>query len=281
MATFYNQATLTYRGGTVNSNIVSATLTEAVTLTKTSTLDAYRVGQRMTYTVGIVNSSVSPISTVTLSDDLGGYAFGGGTVYPLNYVDGSATLLVDGVPTAVTVTDTEPLTLSGFTLPAGGSAVVVYNADVTAFAPPAPDGQIINTVTVNGIGAAVTATETVNAENGAVLTVIKEVEPDTVGADGLITYTITVQNLGNTEAGAEENAVISDVFDPILTITEVTLNGQPLVEGVDYTYNEATGEFATVSGRVTVPAATYDRDPVTGAYTVSPGSTVLTVSGTV
>lgn len=281
MATFYNQATLTYRGGTVNSNIVSATLTEAVTLTKTSTLDAYRVGQRMTYTVGIVNSSVSPISTVTLSDDLGGYAFGGGTVYPLTYVEGSATLLVDGVPTAVTVTDTEPLTLSGFTLPAGSSAVVVYNADVTAFAPPAPDGQIINTVTVNGIGAAVTATETVNAENGAVLTVIKEVEPDTVGADGLITYTITVQNLGNTEAGEEENAVISDVFDPILTITEVTLNGQPLVEGVDYTYNETTGEFATVSGRVTVPAATYDRDPVTGAYTVTPGSTVLTVSGTV
>ena len=281
MATFYNQATLTYRGGTVNSNIVSATLSEALSVSKTSALGTYRVGERMTYTVGIVNSSDTPVSTVTLTDDLGAYAFGASTLYPLSYVSGSLTLLIDGIPAAVTVTDTQPLTVGGFSIPAESSAVIVYNADVTAFAPPAPDGEIVNTVTVNSLGAPVSATETVTAEAGALLTMIKEVEPDTVTGDGPLTYTLIVQNQGNTEAGAGDDVVISDVFDPILTITEVTLNSQVLTEGVDYTYNSATGEFATVSGRVTVPAATYDRDPVTGAYTVIPGSAVLTVSGTV
>ena len=281
MATFYNQATLTYRGGTVNSNIVSATLSEALSVSKTSALDTYRVGERMTYTVGIVNSSDTPVSTVTLTDDLGAYAFGTSTLYPLSYVSGSITLLIDGIPAAVTVTDTQPLTVGGFSIPAQSSAVIVYNATVTEFAPPAPDGEIVNTVTVNSLGAPVSATETVNAEAGALLTMIKEVEPDTVTGDGPLTYTLVVQNQGNTEAGAADDVVISDVFDPILTITEVTLNSVVLTEGVDYTYNSATGEFATVSGRVTVPAATYDRDPVTGAYTVIPGSTVLTVSGTV
>lgn len=281
MATFYNQATLTYRGGTVNSNIVSATLTEAITVSKTATTDNYRIGERLTYTVGIVNGSDMPVTSTSVTDDLGGYAFGTGTVYPLSYVDGSATLLVDGVPTAIQVVSEQPLTLGGFTIPAGGSAVIVYNTDVTAYAPPTVDGSIVNTVTVNGVGTPVTATETVTAENGALLSVIKEVEPDTVTGDGPLTYTLIIQNLGNAEAGVDDNVVITDVFDPILTVTAVTLNGQPLTEGVGYTYNETTGEFATVSGAVTVPAATFTVDATSGAYTVTPGSTTLTISGTV
>ena len=76
MATFYNQATLTYRGGTVNSNIVSATLTEAITVSKTATTDNYRIGERLTYTVGIVNGSDMPVTSTSVTDDLGGYAFG-------------------------------------------------------------------------------------------------------------------------------------------------------------------------------------------------------------
>ena len=47
------------------------------------------------------------------------------------------------------------------------------------------------------------------------------------------------------------------------------------------TYNEAPGEFSTTSGAITVPAAVYTTDPVTGAQSVTPGVTVLTVTGTV
>ena len=60
----------------------------------------------------------------------------------------------------------------------------------------------------------------------------------------------------------------------------VTLDGQTLAPA-DYTYNAATGEFATVNGIITVPAATYTQDTVTGVITTTPGVTILTVTGTV
>ena len=47
-----------------------------------------------------------------------------------------------------------------------------------------------------------------------------------------------------------------------------------------YTYDQATGTFVTVPGVITVPAATFVRDTATGAWTVTPGVTRLTVTGT-
>ena len=54
-----------------------------------------------------------------------------------------------------------------------------------------------------------------------------------------------------------------------------------LSAGTGYTYDEATGQFATVPGIITVPAATYTQDPVTGEYTTTPGLATLTVTGTI
>jgi uncharacterized repeat protein (TIGR01451 family) len=281
MAVFYNQATLTYRGGTVNSNIVSANLTEALSVNKIATLDSYAAGQRLTFSVGIVNSSTSPV-TASVSDDLGAYQFGTATVYPLDYVTDSVALFINGVPAAdPQVISESPLELSGITVPASSSAVVIYSADATAYAPPAPDGQIVNTVTVSGAGAPVTASSTVNASSGSILTIVKSVDPTSIVDEDPLTYTFVIQNLGSDSAGADDNVVVTDVFDPIVNITSVTLNGVPLSEGTGYTYNEATGEFSTVAGVITVPAATYEQDPLSGAYSVIPGSVTLTVSGTV
>ena len=50
---------------------------------------------------------------------------------------------------------------------------------------------------------------------------------------------------------------------------------------VQYNYTEATGLFATVPGQILVPAATYTQDPVTGAYTATPGIATLVVTGTI
>ena len=75
--------------------------------------------------------------------------------------------------------------------------------------------------------------------------------------------------------------MVSDTFDPILSGITVTLNGEALTEGVDYTYNEATGLFATTQSRITVPAATYTQDPATGNWITVPGVAVLVVTGTV
>ena len=96
-----------------------------------------------------------------------------------------------------------------------------------------------------------------------------------------VTYTFVITNTGNTPVIATDNAVITDTFDPILTNLVVTYNGTAWTEGTEYTYNAATGAFATVAGNVTVPAATYTQDPVTGIYTVTPGVATLVVTGTI
>ncbi|MBQ7779142.1 MAG: hypothetical protein IJ404_01485 [Clostridia bacterium] len=283
MATFFNQATLTYSGGSASSNIVSGELVEAISAIKTATTETYRDGESITYVISLINDSDAPSSVLTVTDDLGAYTVGTQTVFPLVYRDGSAELFVDGVPTAVTVVDTQPLTVTGITVPANGDAVLVYTASATEFAPPTADGTVVNTATVTGAGITtpITVTETVTAEGGALLGITKEISPSTVTPNAPLTYTITVTNSGNEEAVATDDLTVSDVFDPILDITSVTLNGVTLTEGTDYTYNETTGEFATVPGRITVPAATFDVDPVTGAYVITPGEAVLVVTGTV
>lgn len=99
--------------------------------------------------------------------------------------------------------------------------------------------------------------------------------------NGTLTYTFLIQNTGNTAADAATAAEIIDTFDPILSNIAVSYNGTPLAAGTDYTYNEATGLFATTAGRITVPAAAYTQDPATGSWIVTPGTGTLTVTGTI
>ncbi len=49
---------------------------------------------------------------------------------------------------------------------------------------------------------------------------------------------------------------------------------------MDYTYSETTGEFATLPGRITVPAATYTQNP-DGTWTDAPGTITVEVTGTI
>lgn len=76
---FQNMATLTYTGGTVNSNIVTGELREVLTAAKTAVRENYEPGGTVTYVVSLTNSGVTPLTGLTISDNLGGYAFGGAT----------------------------------------------------------------------------------------------------------------------------------------------------------------------------------------------------------
>ena len=178
MATFTNQATLTYSGGTANSNITTGQLLEVLTASKTAVVPTYRTGRPITYLITLINSGAAALTGLTVTDDLGGYVFNGNTVYPL-------------------------------------------------------------------------------------------------------TYTFVIQNTGNTAAAAADTLAVTDTFDPILRDLTVTLNGTALTTPAQYTYDAATGRFATVAGVITVPAAAYAQDTATGLYTVTPGTATLTVTGTI
>lgn len=284
MATFTNQATLTYSGGTTTSNVTVGELTQTLTAAKTAVVPTYDTDGSVTYILSLVNSGTTALTGLTVTDDLGGYAFNGTTVYPLSYTAGSVRYYQNGaLQTAPTVTAGPPLVFTGITVPAGGDAVIVYEAVPTAFAPRGVEDTVTNTVSVTGTGLAdaVTAAETVAPATTPRLNIFKALSPTTVAENGQLTYTFTVQNSGSTAADAAASIVITDTFDPRLTDLTVTLNGTALTAPTQYTYDAATGVFATVAGVVTVPAATYTQDAATGAYTVTPGTATLTVTGTV
>lgn len=283
MATFTNQATLRYNGNVVNSNITTGELLEVLSATKTAVIETYSQGSEITYVINIVNSGALAFTGLTVTDNLGEYDFGTGTLVPLTYVDGSVRYYVNGVlQLAPTVNAGPPLSISGLMVPANGVTTVIYVARANQYAPLDLESIITNTAVISGGGiASITVTETVTPESGATLTVAKSICPKTITENSRLTYTFVIQNTGNTPAVATDNVGITDTFNPILTDLIVTFNDVTWTEGVNYTYDETTGQFATVPGQITIPAAVYTQDPVTGEWIVEPGVGVLTVTGTV
>ena len=184
--------------------------------------------------------------------------------------------------TTPTVTAGPPLSITGINVPAGGNAIIAYETQTNAFAPLQSESTITNIVTAEGGGiTSITAEETVGVVAAPILAITKSVSPVPVTENGTLTYTFQIQNSGNTAADAAAGIVITDTFTPRLSNLTATLNGTALVLNTDYTYDETTGEFATVAGRITVPAATFITNPATGTISTDPGVTTLTISGTI
>lgn len=284
MASFYNQATLSYNGNTTTSNITTGEILEVLSATKTALRDTYSSNEKVTYIISIINSGSTAFTGLTVTDNLGAVAGEPATRRPLTFVDNSIRYYINGViVTAPTVTSVSPLTITGINIPAGGNAVIIYQAAVNQYAPLDTGSTIINTATISGAGLTndIDVSESVTVDNTAMLTISKSLSPTTVTENGQITYTFIIQNLGNTAAVAADNVTITDTFNPVLDPISVTFNGKAWATDTNYTYDNTTGAFATVPGQLTVPAATYTKDPDTGAWTVHPGVSTLTVTGTV
>lgn len=285
MATFYNQATLTFGDGVVNSNITEAELLSGLTITKTAVTGSYSAGGSIVYALTLSNMGSTAYSSLTVTDNLGAYTLpGGATAVPLTYVDGSISYYLGGVlQPAPTVTSASGLVIDGIDLPGGTTATFIYETRANELAPIAAGSVITNVASTNG-GAGIgeiTASATVPVLESASLTIAKAVCPSVISDNGTVTYTVIVQNLGNTPVDATDGVIISDVFNPVLSDIAVELNGTVLALGTGYTYDETSGAFSTVNGAVTVPAATYTSDAATGRITTTPGVAVLTVTGTV
>lgn len=283
MATFHNYATLTYRGGSAVSNLVTGELVEALSVTKTAVVDQYAPGGSVTYAVSIVNSAQTAVSNLTLSDDLGAFAVEKGTAAPLAYTAGSLKLYSGGIlQTPPPVTVGPPLLIQGLTVPGDSSLLLIYQAKTTEYAPLDSTGQIVNTATVSGgnLAVPITASATVQPESGVSLSISKFISPSVVTEDGTLTYTFLISNCGCVAAGVEEGVTVADIFDPVLNDLTVTLNGTALAPG-QYSYAPATGEFSTTAGAITVPAASATQDEQTGIWTLTPGTATLEISGTV
>lgn len=85
--------------------------------------------------------------------------------------------------------------------------------------------------------------------------------------------------LGITEA---TNVVLRDAFSPAPAGLTVSINGTA-VPSSGYTYTDGVLTLPSTATAITltVPAATFTQDATTGAVTINPGMTTVTVSGTI
>ncbi len=281
MATFTNQAQLTYRDTVTNSNVAVGEVLEVLSITKTAVSNIYGANDTVTYIISIINSGATALTGLTLTDNLGAYELGEATLVPLAYTDGTIKYFVNGVlQPAPTVTSVDNLTVSGITVPANGNVILAYEASTNEFAPLSLDSTITNTATLSGNGAGpVSDSEVISVAGEPTLTITKSISPVPVNDNGTVTYTFVIQNTGNTPVVATDNAFITDIFNPILTNVSASFNGTLWTEGTEYNYNETTGLFESVPSSIVVPAATFVQDPVTGAWSVAPGTSTVVVTG--
>lgn len=283
-----NRATVNYRFGTSTasavSNVTSTILNGILDINKTSLSEQYRIGQEVTYIITLTNNGDSVSEDITVVDNLGTYAFNGTNVTPLTYI-GPAQLFINGVfDTVLTPTvNAASVVFDINSIPAGGSAQIIYIVRVNSFANSTVGSVITNTATAdNDCGCPcdepVSDSYTITAEEFADLRIVKSVCPNPVICGGELTYVIDLYNYGNIPA---TEVVLTDTFDPALADLSVTVDGVTVPES-DYTYINGTLTLPDGDGNeIIVPAAEFVRNPATGAYEAVPGHVQIVVSGTV
>lgn len=284
MPTFTNQATLTYDGNTTNSNTVTGEIRSMHSASKTAMTGTYRPGDSITYIIRIENSGTLPLTAVTVSDNLGAYCHQCSVHTPLTYKDNSLLFYIDGIPQSTPAVDPgPPLVISDLSIPAKSTALLLYEATVNAYAPANEGDTITNVATISGstLSTSLEVRETITASPGVELIISKSLCPSTVTENDVLTYTFVIQNIGITAAGSKDAAVITDTFEPALTSISVLYNGEEWQSPAQYVYDSVSGVFSTVPGQITVPAATFTQEPGSGKYVMTPGVSVLQVTGTV
>lgn len=284
MAQFTNQATLSYGDTVTASNIAFGEILEVLSATKTAVNGVYGQNDTITYIISLINSGAGALNNLTITDNLGTFAFATGALTPLVYTDGSVKYYQNGVllaPPAVSASDSE-VVFNGISVPANGNTTIAYEVSLNNLAPLEEGATITNVATISGGGITpVTVSETVASATGPDISITKSISPVPVADGGTVTYTFLIENTGNTALVATDNAVIRDLFNPVLTNVTATFNGTPWAEGTEYNYNQDTGLFESVPSVITVPGATYTRDPISGVVSLVPGTSTLIVTGTI
>ena len=287
MATIENFATVRYTSNgtalTRVSNVAEIGLASSVTFSKVSLGDEYTADGTVTYILTVSNTSSTPLTTLTITDDLGTFTEGTLTLTPLTYV-GPALLLVDGqdVTAQLSVDSTSPTSVV-FSIPAlaaGATANIIYEVAVNGFAPLDGTATITNTATLvtDADCADGTASATVTAASAADISVLKQMSPNPVVCGDTVTYTIRIYNYGNAPA---EDVQLVDAFDPAPTNITVSRNGV-LLTGTAYTYESGVLTVPPTGGTLdTVPAAIFGRDATTGEVIVTPGVVEYVITGVI
>lgn len=282
-----NQAQLSFAydetTGTAVSNIATITMLDPLGVSKSALGPEYRLEEELTYIFTLENNSTSPLTGIQVLDDLGSYLVGGLLlVTPLTYV-GPTYLYIDGEYSSelTPVVTAHSVSFAVASLAAGETATIVYKALVNEFAPGAPGSTIENTAAITAVSmtGSLEASAIVTVESYVDVQIVKSMYPDPVTEGELLTYHFDIYNYGNTAA---TDVVLTDTFSPAPAAISISVDGVPIdPTQFDYLAGVLTLPNALATLSITIPAADFVQDPVTGVYTVNPGIVSITVSGAV
>lgn len=276
--TINNQANITYQynssTGNATSNIVETTVLDlyGITANKTALQQTFKPGENITYITTIENSGSANLYNVTLQDDLGNNN--------LTILNNSIYIYKNEVLQTIDPSGTF-IEIPGILTP-GEQVLVIYIATVNNDIDSTID-EITNTQMITARGGGVTGplitvtpnpTATIIRANYAQLSIMKTTDKETIMSGDNLTYTFTITNTGNTEA---TNVILTDYLPEGFVINSIISE----TNGTITTYNPTDYTFDPTTRLLTLPNNTGNRITVPAATMENPGTTTVTIAGTV
>jgi len=276
--TITNNATVTATTPLINTDDDSTsedTLVNAeadLVITKTDSDDPVIAGTSMTYTITVQNNGPSDAQDVVVSDTLPGGLSNATSSGCAEDVNGTATCTLGTIAAGAS---------AQFTIVVDVDADVLDGTVLTNNASVASSTTLINTDDDS-------TSETTDVIARADLSTTKTDDPDSVVAGLVLTYTITVNNAGPSDA---QDVLVTDtlpagVSNPVTSGCAEDANGVPtcsfgtIAAGASAQYTVTvdvdSGTLGLITNTATVSSSTVD--PITGNETAAEGTTVIDVA---
>lgn len=238
----------------------------------------YVKNSKLTYVINLYNNGKKTISNININDDLGKFNLNGKIIYPLNYINNSIKVFINGVAnTNNKVNYDKELTISNITLNDKEVATILYQTEINEYAPLNANDFIKINIEIDylGINKKNKLTEVIKCENYQDIEVVKNIISENSNDSYNVTYIIL--NYGNKEVEKEDQTNLSDIFNPIIKGIKVELNDLILTPN-NYLYNQINGSFSINKGVISVPKASYIVDDK-GKVKINPGKTIIKIIG--
>lgn len=282
-----NQANISYdySGAKSSQNAVSNTVTTtlldeySLTANKSVLNQTFRPGNIITYILSMENNGRGDLYNLTLTDNLGSDT----NVKPMSFLN--AILYVNNYPVEITpVLSPDQSVTFQISSPflSGDNAMIIYNTMVDSDLSSSVS-SITNSVTVTANGGSSSGTvvtvdpnpsTTINVENYAQLSISKQSDKETITSGETLTYTFTLNNIGNEEA---DNIILTDTLPQNFLVTQVTST----TNGNTTTYQPDQYNLDTTTNTITLPNSIGPEIIVPASTDSSIGTTIVQIIGTV
>ena len=276
-----NQANISYdySGAKSSQNAVSNTVTTtlldeySLTANKSVLNQTFRPGNIITYILSMENNGRGDLYNLTLTDNLGSDT----NVKPMSFLN--AILYVNNYPVEITpVLSPDQSVTFQISSPflSGDNAMIIYNTMVDSDLSSSVS-SITNSVTVTANGGSSSGTvvtvdpnpsTTINIENYAQLSISKQSDKETITSGETLTYTFTLNNIGNEEA---DNIILTDTLPQNFLVTQVTST----TNGNTTTYQPDQYNLDTTTNTITLPNSIGPEIIVPASTDSSIGTTIV------